>query len=154
MRTTGGIALALLALVLLTACGSAKEKGAGESPLIAQCLDRMLEQVDGPRTPIVREYLRRTYCVPFAKHGWVHADGTISIEAHEWMLSQRTCVSEQDGVTTKCDPREGMEAPVLECALLHLVRRSEVQSYLEDLQRRRGKVECDDGTPLDQLGVA
>jgi hypothetical protein len=39
---------------------------------------------------------------------------------------------------------------VLDCGLLHLVRRNEVQTYLEELGR---PVECDDGTPLDQLGA-
>jgi hypothetical protein len=46
-----------------------------------------------------------------------------------------------------------MEAKrILDCALLHHVRRSEVRDYVERLQRE-GAVECDDGAPLDDLGV-
>jgi hypothetical protein len=116
----------------------------------------MLVRAEGGTKPLVREYLRHTYCEPFAKKGWVHADGTISIRAHEWLLGAGACemVKGEPPTTTACDPRASNEAPLLECALLHFVRRSEVRPYLEDLQRRRGKVECDDGTPLDELGVA
>jgi hypothetical protein len=41
---------------------------------------------------------------------------------------------------------------VLDCALLHHVRAGEVRDYLERL-RLESAVQCDDGTPLDELGV-
>ena len=153
MRTATGIALVLLGLVVLTGCGSTEKGEAGDSPLVAQCVHRMLERAQGEPKRLVREYLRRTYCEPFAKSGWVHADGTISIRAHEWLLGAGTCEKADNTTTLPCDSRTEQEAPLLECGLLHFVRRSEVRPYLADLQRRRGKVSCDDGTPLDELGV-
>jgi hypothetical protein len=153
VRTRAGIAL-LLATVSLSACGATKEEAAGESPLVAKCVHRMMERTDGPPTRVVQDYIRRTYCDPFAKSGWIHSDGTISIRAHEWLLESGSCEKVEGTTTTPCDSRALNEAPLLECALLHLVPRSEVRPYLSDLERRRGKVRCDDGTPLDELGVA
>jgi hypothetical protein len=154
VRIATGIALVLLLLVALTGCGSTERSEAGEPPLVAPCVHRMLERAMGEPKRLVREYLRRTYCEPFAKKGWVHPDGTISIRAHEWLLGAGTCESVEGTTTTPCDYRAEHEAPLLECGLLHFVRRSEVRVYLADLQSRRGKVSCDDGTPFDELGVA
>jgi hypothetical protein len=153
VRTRAGIAL-LLATVGLTACGTTEEKAARESRLVAKCVQRMMERTDGPRTRLVQDYVRRTYCDPFAKRGWIHTDGTISIRAHEWVLESWSCERVEGMTTTPCDSRALQEAPLLECALLHVVPRNEVRPYLDGLQRRRGKVRCDDGTPLDELGVA
>jgi hypothetical protein len=154
VRIATGIALVLLGVVSLTGCGSTDESEASESPLVAQCVHRMLERAEGKPKRLVREYLRRTYCEPFEKSGWVHPDGTISIRAHEWLLGAGTCERVEGTTTMPCDSRATQEAPLLECGLLHFVRRSEVRVYLADLQRRRGKVRCDDGTPFDELGVA
>jgi hypothetical protein len=41
---------------------------------------------------------------------------------------------------------------VLDCAILHHVRRSEVRKYVEDVERERD-VRCDDGTAVGALGV-
>jgi hypothetical protein len=153
VRTRAGIAL-LLATTSLTACGATKEKASGESLLVAKCVHRMMERTDGPPTLVVQDYLERTYCGPFATRGWIHSDGTLSIRAHEWLLESGSCEKVEGTTTTPCDSRALQEAPLPECALLHLVPRSEVRPYLSDLQRRRGKVQCDDGTPLDELGVA
>ena len=40
----------------------------------------------------------------------------------------------------------------LDCALLHVVRRSEVKDYIKRM-RSHGVVECDDGSALDELGI-
>lgn len=154
LRIATGIALVLLGVVALTGCGSTDKSAAGESPLVAQCVHRMLERAEGKPKRLVSDYVRRTYCEPFAKRGWVHPDGTISIRAHEWLLGAGNCETVEGTTTMPCDSRAMHEAPLLECGLLHFVRRSEVRVYLADLQRRRGKVSCDDGTPLDKLGVA
>jgi hypothetical protein len=125
VRTATGIALVLLGLVVLTGCGSTEKGEAGDSPLVAQCVHRMLERAEGEPKRVVRDYLRRTYCEPFAKSGWVHADGTISIRAHEWLLGAGTCEKADNTTTLPCDSRTEQEAPLLECGLLHFVRRSE-----------------------------
>jgi hypothetical protein len=155
VRTTVTIGLALLALTALPACGSTEaSEAAGTSGPVEHCVQRLLKQADAPPSRVLRDYARRTYCEPFAKRGWVYPDGTVSIKAHEWLLEGGSCETVQSGTTTKCDARAAEEAPLLECAILHVVPRKEVRAYLEDLKRRRGKVECDDGTPLDRLGVA
>jgi hypothetical protein len=140
VRIATGIAVVFLALMVATGCDSTTKSEAGDSP--------------GEPKRVVRDYLRRTYCEPFAKRGWIHPDGTISIRAHEWLLGAGTCEKVENTTTLPCDSRTEQEAPLLECGLLHFVRRSEVRPYLADLQRRRGKVSCDDGTPLGELGVA
>jgi hypothetical protein len=154
VRIATGIAVVVLALMVAIGCDSTAKSEAGDSSLVSQCVHRMLARAEGEPRRLVRDYLRRTYCEPFAKSGWVHSDGTLSIRAHEWMLGAGTCESVEGTTTLPCDSRAQQEAPLLECGLLHFVRRSEVRPYLEDLQRRRGDVSCDDGTPLDELGVA
>jgi hypothetical protein len=154
VRIATGIAVVFLALMVATGCDSTTKSEAGDSPLVSQCVHRMLERAEGEPKRVVRDYLRRTYCEPFAKKGWIHPDGTISIRAHEWLLGAGTCEKVENTTTLPCDSWTEQEAPLLECGLLHFVRRSEVRPYLADLQRRRGKVSCDDGTPLGELGVA
>jgi hypothetical protein len=39
---------------------------------------------------------------------------------------------------------------VLDCGLLHLVRRSEVRAFVASLEQ---PARCDDGTPLDEIGA-
>ena len=59
----------------------------------------------------------------------------------------------QPSRTVPCDQLQAADGPRrIDCALLHHVRRSEVRKYLDDL-RSRGKLECDDGTPLGELGA-
>ena len=41
---------------------------------------------------------------------------------------------------------------IIECALLRVIRRSEVIDYIEQLRKQR-PVECDDGTAIGELGV-
>ena len=112
----------------------------------------MLDSVKGDRGPIVRSYLQRTYCDPFAKRGWVYADGTLSIKAQLWLMNGRACSegSSSGGppVTVPCDP----SYESFDCGLLPFVRKAEVQTYLAELTKTH-RVVCDDGTPLDRLGA-
>jgi hypothetical protein len=56
--------------------------------------------------------------------------------------------------TVPCDDVDAGEDPgIIECAGLAYVRESEVREYLDGLQRRHGRVECEDGTPLADLGT-
>ena len=100
---------------------------------------------------MVRSYIFRTYCSRFAKHGWVYEDGTLSIKAHLWLMSAGSCSESRNGepaVTVPCEP----SFDPLECALLHYVRRGEVEAYIRELMKTH-TVSCDDGTPLDKLGA-
>jgi hypothetical protein len=112
----------------------------------------MLAEVKGDRGPIVRHYLRRTYCDRFAQRGWVYEDGSLSIKAQLWLMNGYACSAGSSNggpaVTVPCDP----SYESFECGLLHVVRRAEVQAYLDKLTRTHHVV-CDDGTPLDELGA-
>jgi hypothetical protein len=115
------------AVLVLAGCG-------GESRVDA-CADRMLERVRPADARNVseddlRRYVETTYCERFADNGWVYEDGTLKLAAYRWASS-------------------GGEDPVLDCALLHHVRRDEVQAYV----RRLDGAECDDGTPVADLGA-
>jgi hypothetical protein len=99
------------------------------------------------------------YCEPFERRGWVYENGTVSIDAylHVANAGEETCSSAKVGEPSKTIPCEeltrGAEPQVLNCAVLHLVPRSEVRKYVGGLQQR-GDVACDDGTPLDELGAS
>jgi hypothetical protein len=120
-------AFVVMAVLVLAGCG-------GESRVDA-CADRMLERVRPADVRNVgeddlRRYVETTYCERFADNGWVHEDGSLKLDAYRWGSS-------------------GGEDPVLDCALLHHVRRDEVQAYV----RRLDRPECDDGTPVADLGA-
>lgn len=121
--------------VALAACGG------GETRAEA-CTELFLQRVPEDERKAGRGYVERTYCEPFAERGWVREDGTLGIEAQVWF--------ETSGAE-ECEPSPCPAAepdPFIDCAILHRVGRSEVRKYL------RGRdVECDDGTPLTQLGV-
>ena len=55
--------------------------------------------------------------------------------------------------TSACSELPDEASVVLDCAVLHVVRREEVQQYVRELERDR-EVSCDDGTPLERLGAA
>lgn len=112
-----------------------------------------------------RRYVETTYCARFARRGWVYGDGSLSIDAHTWLEQggREVCAEAEEaseGEPTKpartipCDEL-GAEGPgmIADCALLQHVRESEVREYLDQLRRRHGSVECEDGTPLDGLGA-
>jgi hypothetical protein len=152
------VGLAIAVLLALAGCSFGERKAAqADSPVasrVERCTQHMLDRVGGGAE--VRSYVERTYCGPFARKGWVYADGTMSINAHLYLLNGNACsemVGTPDGqmTTVPCDPRAAMLDP-LECAVLHYVRRDEVRAYIRKLERSQS-VSCDDGTPLDKLGT-
>ena len=125
---------------------------------IERCTDRFVRRIkleDFPElTPAqARRYVKTTYCAMFEKHGLVYDDGTLSIEVYTDSRSA-VCASSRAGEPARTVPCEDVigDYPVLDCAVLHHVRRSEVQKYLAELRETR-EVRCDDGTPLDELGA-
>ena len=140
------ITTALVALAV-AGCGS----GSSDPSRVERCTDRLLSRAKGEATDAARAYARRTYCGPFASRGWVYEDGAVSIEAQNWLDEGGMEVCETAGgggqsVTIPCED----ESPVINCAMLHHVRRSEVREYVAQL---RPNVACEDGTPVEQLGV-
>jgi len=150
--------LAIAVLLALAGCSSGAKKAAQTdaraAPRVERCTQRFLDRIGGGAE--IRTYVERTYCGPFARKGWVYADGTLSIKAHLYLLNGNACsaVTGTSGgqmKTIPCDPRAALLDP-LECAILHYVRRDEVRAYIRKLKRSQ-PVRCDDGTPLDKLGA-
>ena len=155
-------------VVALAGCGTgsgrSEEVATGQRPSsanerIERCTERFLERVKGEdaSTGEIRRYIEVTYCAPFAERGWVYVDGTLSIAAHTWLIegTSEECASagsDEPAQTVPCLEPTG-EPQIIDCAILHEVRRSEVRVYLEQLQRKH-EVECDDGTPVKQLGAS
>ena len=161
MRVT--YALVLFA-VFLSACGSVDNQGEGAASTstgggrVERCVDRLMEHapgVDAGTSDQARRYVRDTYCVRFDEDGWVYADGALSIEVQKWLDAGATCAAGDAGgsvTTVPCTTTEAAGTQVLDCALLHIVRRSEVRDYIDRL-KMSSPVECDDGTALDDLGI-
>ena len=164
---------ACLTIVLLAAalagCGTSggEQRDGATSPerdaraataRINKCVDRLLSRstTSGGNEQQVRRYAKDTYCAPFEQNGWVYADGALSIAAQKWLDNGGKCATASEGTPTRTVPCEqmnrGTATRIIDCALLHVVRRTEVVAYLAELQRH-GDVHCDDGTPLDKLGV-
>lgn len=125
---------------------------------IESCVDRLLQRAttQDANEDDARRYARQTYCARFESHGWIYDDGVLSIGAQTWLEEGATCATGSEGQPTRTLPCEELDAPgtrTLDCALLHHIRRSEVQEYVERLKRERPVIECDDGTPVDDLGV-
>jgi len=133
---------------------SAEADSLGATQRIESCVDRLLSRANvlGASSTAVRRYGRNTYCARFERRNWIYDDGALSIKAHKWLQAGRTCVVGREGDKTRTVPCEEVGPRGLECALLHHVRRSEVRKYVERLQGE-GDVECDDETPLHELGV-
>ncbi len=141
------VVLALAALGAIAGCGGGSKSTTRED----RCVERMVAraEVKGHRSE-VEAYARRTYCGPFAARGWVYADGTLSIDAQEWLVKGGTCATSENGQmrTVPCEELNA-QSTTIDCGMLHYVRRSEVQAYL----RRVGATQCEDGTPLAELGA-
>lgn len=160
---------AILAVLVLAACssnsgeasrdGGDDEAAAAPESRIERCVERFVSRIRFEQFPRLtreqaRRYAERAYCARFEERGWVYEDGTLSIDVYADDGSEECAVAEpgKPARTLSCDElAERVE--VLDCAILHLVRRSEVQRYLAELKRRHDVVECDDGTPLDELGA-
>jgi hypothetical protein len=126
---------------------------------VERCVDRLMQHTRTQEVPdkeIARRYVRRTYCARFEKEGWVYEDGALRIAAQTWLDHGGTCatgVAGEPARTVPCEPERRGGVRIIECALLRVTRRSEVIDYVEQL-RRKGPVECDDGTPISELGLA
>jgi hypothetical protein len=172
-RTAQTVRLSFPLLILVGAVLSACGSGSGErrdeaqstvrrapaaTSRIERCVDRLLQAAttrDASKEE-ARRYVRNTYCARFEREGWIYEDGALSIAARRWLDEGATCAISGEGEPTRTVPCE--EEPLragdrtLDCALLHVVRRSEVRDYIERM-RRTGAVECDDGSAFDKLGI-
>lgn len=170
------VAIVLLAAVL-AGCGasgseqrdgamSTERDSAAAAARIDKCVERLLSRsmTSGGSEQQVRRYARDTYCAPFEQNGWVYEDGALSIATQNWLDNGGACATQgavtgearSDGEparTIPCEQTYGdTTTRIVECALLHHVRRTEVMAYVAKLQRDND-VYCDDGTPLEELGV-
>ena len=143
--------LAAAALLLAAGCGSGSAEPASR---VERCTERFLGRVAESERQETRRYVETAYCAPFERRGWIYDDGTLKLEAHADSGSQECATAEpgEGARTVPCEALEQESPDVLDCGLLHLVRRSEVKEYVEELQRTR-EVRCDDGTPLNELGA-
>ena len=147
------------AVLLLAATVSGCSSGKANSK-VERCVDRLMQHArkqDLSNTQIegARRYVRRTYCSRFEKEGWVYEDGALSIGAQTWLDHGGSCSTAKPGEPAKtvpCEPERRGGVRVVECALLRVIRRSEVREYIDHL-RTKGPVECDDGTAISKLGV-
>ncbi|HVD09916.1 MAG TPA: hypothetical protein VNB88_04645 [Gaiellaceae bacterium] len=152
--------MAIVALAaVLAGCGTTGAEqgdvaGSTGNARIDKCVELLLSRsASDVNEQEVRAYARDTYCERFERNGWIYDDGALRIAAQDWLDHGGTeeCVTGENGEpaqTVPCDPDGG----IIDCALLHLVRRAEVRAYVAELQRD-GQVQCDDGTPLAELGV-
>jgi hypothetical protein len=152
--------LRVLGVAAIAVVAAGCSVGGGESSptdaRVERCTERFLQRATtGPREE-VRRYARVTYCEPFERRGWVYDDGRLNIAAYHRLVEGGTCGMGKPGQPARTVPCEDLEQGfgprMIDCALLHLVPRSEVRTYLEGLQKSR-EVQCDDGTPLAELGT-
>lgn len=160
------VPVVLAALLIAAGCGSSGESGGNAASSdeassaaalrVEKCVERFLARATSDETDVHRRYIEDTYCSPFEREGWVYEDGTLSIAAYLFVArgySEECATSEGgEGDTVPCAALPADEPVVLDCGLLHLVRREEVQQYVQELERHR-EVSCDDGTPLERLGA-
>ena len=159
----------LILAATVSACGSGNSgrragtasslhASAAATSSLERCIDRLLQHArtqDLPSKEIARRYVRRMYCARFDEEGWVFEDGALSIAAQAWLEHGGTCTTGRAGEPTKtvpCQPVRRGGVRIIECALLRVIRRSEVRDYIEQL-RTMGPVACDDGTAISELGV-
>jgi hypothetical protein len=152
------VAAATVALVTL---GSAS----GEAARVERCTDRLLSrarlQGDSERERArAQRYVKSMYCERFERRGWIYDDGTLNIRVQGWLVNGGRCeVTEAvepgrpPGEPHRVPCREVEEGGLLDCALLHHVRRGEVRAHVAGLRRRHSDLRCDDGSPLADLGV-
>jgi hypothetical protein len=160
---------ALIFVATVSACSSGNSGRRAETPSsvttssaansrVERCVDRLLEHArpqDLANKEIARRYVRGTYCARFEEEGWVYEDGALRIAAQTWLEHGGTCATGGAGEPAKtvpCEPERRGGVRIVECALLRVIRRSEVRDYIEQL-RTKGPVECDDGTAISELGV-
>jgi hypothetical protein len=148
----------LILAATVSACSLGIKASSAANTRVERCVDRLLQHArtpDSPNKEIARRYVRRTYCARFEDEGWVYEDGALSIAAQTWLERGGMCATGGAGEPTRtvpCEPERRGGVRIVERALLRVIRRSEVSDYIEQL-RRKGPVECDDGTAISELGV-
>ena len=155
-----GVRAAVFVAVTAVALGGCRSKGTASR--VDRCTDRFMRAVkpepSRAKRALIRHYVVVTYCGRFAREGWVYDDGALSIDAQRWLVQagSEVCVTQTPGEQSTTVPCEHIRAPentrTIDCAMLRFVRRSEVRTYITELERR-GRVQCDEGTPLAALGV-
>jgi len=151
--------LALLVILVLAGCGSGASQpkpSTAAASRVDKCVARLLRRVDDKdlsKAAATQRYAETTYCAPFEKEGWIYDDGALSIDAHLYLVRGGSCEEATGGEPLRTVPCSEDTGPLLDCGILHHVRRSEVRKYVEELRQSRKVVHCDDGTPLDQLGA-
>jgi hypothetical protein len=169
-----GWIVATVSALVLAGCGgtggdahngasTTAERQAAPPSLVEKCTERFLRRVPEAEREDARRYVEVTYCSRFAGRGWVYDDGALSIEAHKWLEEggEEECAKAapesepaKPARTVPCEElNRGGPKLIGDCNLLHYVRRSEVRDYVEKLRHRHGDVDCEDGTPLDELGT-
>ena len=84
-------------------------------------------------------YIERMYCGPFARKGWVYADGALSIKAHVYIMNGDACSSvDLDSRRTDDDDpvrpaRRWIRSSAPSCTTSG---RDEVQAYIRKLKRK------------------
>jgi hypothetical protein len=132
-----------VSILVLAGCGSGTPRSPQRSATpklsdqAARCVERFVAAKEPPRLTEARRrtFVEGAYCVPFDEKGWVHADGSLSVAAQQWLV------------------RGGVIGPEIDCVVLHVVRRGEARRYIRRLQRYFPSLRCYDGTPLADLGV-
>lgn len=140
-------------------CGAGMADTSRADARVERCVERLLSRGGSEAdTGSARRYVAETYCRPFESRSWIYDDGTLAIRAHVWAMESGSedCEVATAGGRSRDVPCDQLERDasriVLDCALLHHVRRGEAQAYLAKL-RSEAEVECDDGTALDDLGA-
>jgi hypothetical protein len=148
----------LVGLATLTACSSSKHASAQR---IAKCTERMVSRIDFARNPTLtksaaRQYVRRTYCEPFAQRGWVYPDGTFKLAAYTRSTSS-SCSMGEAGQPSHRVPCKSLEnqgsTAILDCGFLRFVRKSDAQRYIASLTHP-SIVKCDNGMRLADVGAS
>lgn len=148
----------LMLAVGIAGCGQSGDNDASSSERVDRCVERLVRNIprDADTTEQeLRQYVELAYCDQFEQAGFVYDDGALEIGAQEWLEQSgaEECATAGSSTTVPCDELQAPEGRrTIDCALLHHVRKREAQEYLEEVQAR-GEIECDDGTPLDELGV-
>jgi hypothetical protein len=155
------LAALLICAATLTACDSHGSRHAGPAQpstrRVERCVDRLIAANNSRSAgrELVRRYTRDTYCNRFQQKGWIYRDGALKLAAQLWLQNGGTCaegVAGQPAKVVPCKLERRGGVLTLDCAMLRVVRRSEVRSYLRRLQAG-GPVVCESGIPLARLGI-
>jgi hypothetical protein len=146
--------MALVFVVLAAGCGSdGDEPEAAGGSRVEKCVARLVERTEGMDRSEAERYARTTYCEPFAKRGWVHEDGTFSIDVLQGRATSEACAAPRPQEPAPTNPCIDIPSDPLDCDLLDLVRRAEVQQYLKERQREGALIRCEDGRRPEELGA-